>query len=105
MRPPDTFISRCQKPLGPILKEALSGSTRKFIKAVGPIWPLFSLLKNKLGEEVAYETMSYVALDSDYLAAIIEQGYSETRKMLRDKETPEFSKNESFDTIEKGINK
>ena len=96
LRPPDTFNVRCQRPLGPILKEAVGASSRKFIAAVGPTWPLFSLLKNKLGEEVAYETMSYVALDPDYLSAIIERGYSETRKLLRNRVDPDFHKNISF---------
>lgn len=96
LRPPDTFTIRCQKPLGPILKEVVGKSTRKFIKAVGPTWPLFSLLKNKLGEEVAYETMSYVALDSDYLNAIIECGYLETKEMLKKRVYPQFHETTGF---------
>jgi predicted acylesterase/phospholipase RssA len=96
MRPPDTFTIRCQKPLGPFLKASVGSSTKKFMTAVGPTWPLFSLLKNKLGEDVAYETMTYVALDSDYLNAIIEAGYNETMEMLKNKDEPEFHKTTSF---------
>lgn len=90
MRPPETFYTRPQKPLGPLLRECVAGSRRKFISAVGPVWPVFSLLKNKLGEEVAYETMTYVALDEDYLAGLIERGYNETQTMLKDRLEPEF---------------
>lgn len=85
LRPPDTFVVRCQQPLGPLLRQAVSGSTRRFISAVGPTWPVFSLLKNKLGEDVAYEVMSYVALDTDYIQGLIERGYSETRQLLRNR--------------------
>lgn len=83
MRPPETFYMRPQQPLGPILKECVGKSTRKFISAVGPVWPVFTLLKNKLGEDVAYETMTYVALDADYLGALIETGYQETLAQLQ----------------------
>ena len=99
-RPPDTFVIRCIKPLGPLLKESVAGSRRKFLEAVGPVWPIFSLLKNKLGEEVAYETMSYVALDQDYLAGLIERGYNETLQMLRNRAEPKFEHNE---TVEKAV--
>jgi predicted acylesterase/phospholipase RssA len=85
MRPDDYFVGRCQRPLGPVLKESVGSSTRKFIRAVGPVWPLFSLLKKKLGEEVAYEVMSYVALDTDYINHIIERGFYETTKLLKER--------------------
>ncbi|MCB0310718.1 MAG: patatin-like phospholipase family protein, partial [Bdellovibrionales bacterium] len=90
LRPPETFLIRPRQPLGPILKRAVAKSTRKFISAVGPIWPIFSLLKNKLGEDVAYEVMSYVALDPDYIRGVIERGYNETTAMLRNKRQIEF---------------
>lgn len=96
MRPPDTFTIRCQKPLGPILKDVVGKSTRKFIKAVGPTWPLFSLLKTKFGEDVAYETMTYVALDPDFLNAIIEAGYVETQEMLKKRTYPQFHETTGF---------
>jgi predicted acylesterase/phospholipase RssA len=83
LRPPDTFVFRCQKPLGPLLKEAVGSSTRRFIAAAGPVWPLFTLLKKRLGEEVAYESMTYVALDQEYLQGLIERGYSETLLTLK----------------------
>lgn len=103
MRPPDTFVVRCQKPLGPILKEVVGNSTSKFIAAVGPTWPVFSLLKKKLGEDVAYEVMTYCALDQDYIAALIERGYSETRQMMTDKAGVRFERNESFQKLVSAI--
>ena len=81
--PPETFIVRCQKPLGPLLKKATGSSTSTFIQSVGPTWPLFKLLKSKLGEDVAYEAMSYVALHPEYSRALIERGYNETLAVLR----------------------
>lgn len=89
-RPPDTFVARCRHPLGPILKQAVTQSTSKFIAAVGPTWPVFQLLKKKLGEDIAYEAMSYVALDPDYVQALIECGYNETRALLKDKLEVQF---------------
>ena len=100
LRPPETFIVRCQEPLGPLLKSCVGQSRSKFISALGPVWPLFTLLKNKLGEDVAYETMSYVALDPDFISAVIERGYNETTGLLRNKVTPEF---EHPDTVEKFV--
>lgn len=91
MRPPETFYVRPIKPLGPLLRDCVKSSTKKFIAAVGPVWPVFSLLKNKLGEDVAYETMSYVALDPDYLSGLLEQGYNDTLTRLRDHEEPDFT--------------
>jgi len=99
MRPPDTFKIKNQVPLGPILKSAVAGSSRKFIEAVGPTWPVFKLLKSKMGEDLAYEVMSYVALDRDYIIALMELGYSETRKMLTDKLEIDFKKNEDFEEL------
>lgn len=89
MRPPETFNLRPQVPLGPILKHAIS-STSKFIKSLGPIWPVFTLLKNKAGEEVAYEAMTYVALDPDYIQGLIECGYSETKQVMKNKSEIDF---------------
>lgn len=85
LRPPELFVVRNQKPFGPVLKQAVGGSRKRFMAAVGPVWPLFSLIKAKLGEEVAYEVMSYVALDYEYLNALIEIGYHETIAMIRDR--------------------
>lgn len=82
MRPPKTITFRTRRPIGPLLRDAVGASTRRFIAAAGPVWPLFSLLKKKLGEEVAYESMSYVALDPDYLQGLIEWGYTETLTTL-----------------------
>ncbi len=97
-RPPDTFVIRCQKPLGPLLKAAVGRSTSKFLAAAGATWPIFSLLKKKLGEEVAFEVMAYVALDPDYAAALIERGFNETVTILKNKSELEFSKAQALVT-------
>lgn len=82
LRPPETFIARCQTPLGPVLRSVVSQSTRTFIHALGPMWPIFTILKTKFGEEVAYEVLSYAALHPDYSKALIDLGYEETRALL-----------------------
>lgn len=97
MRPPDTFVVKPPKALGPLLKDSVNASTRKFIAAVGPVWPVFQLLKKKLGEEVAFEVMSYVALDSDYLGALIEAGYNDTIHHLKNKTQVEFAHQDSYE--------
>ncbi|MCB0325372.1 MAG: patatin-like phospholipase family protein [Bdellovibrionales bacterium] len=62
---------------GPLLKHAVGSSRRDFILALGPTWPIFRILKHKMGESLAYEVMSYVALHPQYIDALIEQGYRE----------------------------
>lgn len=99
LRPPDTFVVRCRQPLGPLFKNAISSSRTKFIKSVGPLWPIFAMLKNKVGEDVAYETLSYVALDPDYIQGLIERGYNETIHQLRNREEPEYEHNESYEEL------
>ncbi len=99
MRPPDTFIVRNKQPFGPILKQAVSKSTRKFIEAVGPTWPIFKILQNKLGEDLAYEVMSYVALDPDYIHGLIERGYNETTQLLKSRAQIEFHQNRNFEEL------
>jgi len=95
MHSPHTFTMRNDMPLGLILKEAVSHSRKKFISSVGPAWPVFTLMKKKFGEEVAFETMSYVALDSDYEKMLIEQGFNDTKAILQEKglnfKAPKFS--------------
>ena len=90
VRPPETFVVRCQQPLGPLLKAVVGKSTRRFLAAAGATWPLFTLLKNKLGEDVAYEVMTYVALDPEYATAVIERGFNETVALLRNRKEVEF---------------
>ena len=99
LRPPDTFVIRCKKPLGQVFKSAVGGSSKKFIQSVGPLWPIFKFLKNKEGEDVAYETLSYVGLDPDYILGLIERGYNETIHQLRNKVEPEFEHNKSYEQI------
>ena len=71
-----------QMGLGTILKQTVGQSTKNFITALGPTWPIFRILKHKMGEELAYEVMSYVALHPEYSAALIELGYRETMKHI-----------------------
>jgi predicted acylesterase/phospholipase RssA len=102
MRPPETLVLRCQTGLGRILKETVGSSRGKFMSALGPVWPVFQLLKAKLGEEVAYEAMTYVALDPDYLNALMEQGHSETLTQIK-KQGAIFA--QSGDSYEEWMNK
>ncbi|MCB0353627.1 MAG: patatin-like phospholipase family protein [Bdellovibrionales bacterium] len=99
VRPPETFVIRNRSPFGPILKHAVARSTGRFIEAVGPTWPVFKLLKNRIGEDLAYEVMSYVALDPDYLIGLMEAGYSYTKHLLKSRTQIEFQKNQSFEQI------
>jgi predicted acylesterase/phospholipase RssA len=83
LRPPQTLTIRPSSALGPLLKAAVGNSHKKFMNACGALWPLFTLVKAKLGEDLAYEVMSYGALDPDYLNALMEQGYHDTVALLR----------------------
>jgi len=69
-------------PLGAVLKEAVGHSTKEFMSALGPTWPIYRILKARLGEELAYEVVSYVALHPDYIAGLIERGYADAKKAL-----------------------
>ena len=80
---PDYFIEcRNKIGLGTLLKQVVGKSTRNFIQAAGPTWPIFKILKHKMGEELAYEVMSYVALHPEYTQALIECGFNETTSLL-----------------------
>jgi predicted acylesterase/phospholipase RssA len=83
LRPPETLTIRNPGSLGQYLKQSVGGSHRRFMDACGALWPLFTLVKAKLGEEAAYEVMSYVALDPEYLNSLIEVGYHDTFSLLR----------------------
>lgn len=82
-RPPETLTIRNPGSLGIYLKQAVGSSRKRFMDACGALWPLFTLVKAKLGEEAAYEVMSYVALDPEYLNSLIEVGYHDTFALLR----------------------
>jgi predicted acylesterase/phospholipase RssA len=71
--------------LGEILRQTVGRSTKDFMAALGPIWPVFKVLKMKMGEELAFEVMSYVALHPNYFTALIERGYEETKAALPEK--------------------
>lgn len=90
--PPELFMIRVNNSLGKILKEALGKSTTARIKTLGPVWPIFKLLEKKLGEEIAYETMSYIALSKDYILGLLEAGYRDTEKLFKDKSRIEFKR-------------
>lgn len=90
IRPPETFVLKNKKPFGPLLKDACGKSTRDFIAALGATWPVYQLIKRKLGEELAYEVMSYIALHPDYSRALMELGYNETIAVLKEKSKIEF---------------
>ena len=47
LRPPETMVARCAKPLGPLLKDAVGRTTRTFIQALGATWPVYTLIKRK----------------------------------------------------------
>lgn len=80
---PVSFIDCSNKrPLGPILKQALGNSTRSFVRALGPVWPIFRILKVRMGEDLAYEVVSYVALCPEYSEALIEVGRAEMASVL-----------------------
>lgn len=96
LRPPETLVLRNRSALGPVLKASVGGSTRTFISALGPTWPIFSLVKKRLGAELAYEVLSYIALHPDYSAALIEHGYNETMNFLKKKEGHEFERPKDF---------
>jgi predicted acylesterase/phospholipase RssA len=103
MRPPETLVIKNQEPFGPLLKAAVGSSSSKFISAVGPVWPLFTLLRKKLGEDIAYETMSYVALDRDYIQGLLERGFNETNKLLRHKVQLEFTQSSNYKQWASGL--
>lgn len=90
IRPPETFVLKNKKPFGPLLKEAVGKSTRHFIGALGATWPVFTLIKKRLGEELAYEVMSYIALHPEYSQALIEAGYNETMETLQNRKKIDF---------------
>ncbi|MCB0339005.1 MAG: patatin-like phospholipase family protein [Bdellovibrionales bacterium] len=94
--PPETFVGRCQEPLGPLLEQTVGSSNREFMQALGATWPVYRLIRKRLGHDVAYETMTYVALHPEYSRALIERGYNETISLLRQRETPEFKRLQDY---------
>jgi len=69
---------------GKILKNSIGSTTREFIRALGPVWPVYQFLNKKMGEECALETISYAVLYKPYIAALIELGYDETKRSYAD---------------------
>jgi hypothetical protein len=77
-----------------LLKQAVGSSSKRFMNACGALWPFFVLVKKKMGEDLAYEVMSYVALDEEYLNALLEVGYHDTMAILRARGPNLFVENE-----------
>lgn len=71
-----------REPLGRLLKLAVGKSQKAFLDALGPTWPIFRILKHKMGEDLAYEVMSYVALDPSYFEAVEELGFADADRAL-----------------------
>jgi len=90
MRPPETFVLKNQRPFGPILRDAVGKNSKDFIAALGATWPVYQLIKRRLGEELAFEIMSYIALHPEYSKALMELGFSETMAALKEKNSIEF---------------
>ncbi len=98
MRPPLTLTIKNASALGPFLKQAVGSSRKRFMDACGALWPFFVLVKNKLGEDLAYEVMSYVALDPEYLNALLEVGYHDTMAVIRQRGHNLFLEHEEDET-------
>jgi predicted acylesterase/phospholipase RssA len=101
LRPPETLTIKNSSALGPFLKQAVGSSRKRFMDACGALWPFFALVKNKLGEDLAYEVMSYVALDPEYLNALLEVGYHDTMAVLQQRGNNLFVEHE--DDISKAL--
>lgn len=92
--PTQVLEIRNTTPLGAVLKEAVGHSTREFMSALGPTWPIYRILKARMGEELAYEVVSYVALHPDYITGLIERGYNDALKALERAREKEETKDE-----------
>lgn len=82
LRPLHGIEVRNMRAFGPLLKESVGSSRSHFISALGPVWPIFKLLTRKLGEEIAYEIVSYVALHPDFTEAMMQLGYEDGKAAL-----------------------
>ncbi|RME58900.1 MAG: hypothetical protein D6780_05985 [Candidatus Dadabacteria bacterium] len=104
LRPPHTLVVKNKLAFGPILRDVVGKSTAKFISTLGPTWPIYQLLKSRMGEDLAYEVLSYVALDPEYSRALIDLGYRETKAILESSEDElPFTYNKSFEDFEKEV--
>ncbi len=73
-----------KKPLGEIVADVIGGrSAKNAIRTLGPIWPVYKLLKVKLGEVVALEIISYVFLHPDFISQVLQLGYDETTELIK----------------------
>lgn len=82
LRPPHCTEIRSTRGLGSILKLAIGNTTRDYIRALGPTWPVYRLLRTRMGEELALETMSYAVIHPPFIRALMELGYEETKAIL-----------------------
>lgn len=83
LAPMESIILRNKTALGIVLRDAVKHSLKARMQALGPTWPIFKLLKQKMGEDLAYEVLTYVALDADYVAGLIDQGYNDMKQLLQ----------------------
>jgi|YNPMSStandDraft_2_1061718.scaffolds.fasta_scaffold01590_9 predicted acylesterase/phospholipase RssA len=63
-------------PLGEVLKNVFG---KDLMKHLGPILPLFTLIKRKLGEQLALEAATYVTIHRDFIEALIDLGFKKGR--------------------------
>lgn len=91
LRPAFVEAIRSKKSFGKILRDNMGRTTRDYIRTFGPVWPIYQVLNSRVGEEVAFEILSYAVIHQPYLNALIELGYQEARETL-------LASNEDFST-------
>ncbi|MCS6894027.1 MAG: patatin-like phospholipase family protein [Deltaproteobacteria bacterium] len=67
-------------PLGKLLKDIIS---KNKLRDLGPIFPLFKLLENKLGNDLAFEAATYVTINSEFIKELIKLGYERGKTHLK----------------------
>ena len=90
------FINK--KAFGDVLQEVIGSSTKDYIRALGPIWPIYKLLVHRLGKVAANEIMSYAVLHEEYISALIDIGYQEACEIIKSELVPS-STEESAETL------
>lgn len=63
---------------GSVLKDCMGSSTKDLIQALGPMLPVYKVLKTSMGEELALEAVSYTTLYKPYIEKLLDLGYKET---------------------------
>lgn len=83
-RPTNSIELRNKSGFGPVLRESIGSKTRNLIRTLGPTWPIFRLLKSRLGEDLAFEVMTYAVIHRPFIKAMIELGYKETKESCKE---------------------